>query len=104
MAQNQNAMFGNMTGAYNVGSQQAQQEAQRQQQAIQILSGLLGTSQSASLGGPTVVQPTGAQQGAQMGAGMAPWLAMLGGGGGGGSPFVNPGRAQSSFGIPYGLG
>jgi hypothetical protein len=51
MANNQNSYFGNLAGGYGIGQAQAQQEAERQQQALQILAGLLGTSQGASLQG-----------------------------------------------------
>jgi hypothetical protein len=86
LSQNQNSMFGNMFDSYKVGSAQANQEAQRQQQALQILLGQLGVSQGATLGTDNVVSPTGAQQGAQFGsqfASLIPLLMAQGGGGGG---------------------
>jgi hypothetical protein len=86
LASNQNSLFGNMTSAYGVGTAQANQEAQRQQQALQILLGQLGVSQGATLGTDNVVSPTGAQQGAQFGsqfASLIPLLMAQGGGGGG---------------------
>jgi hypothetical protein len=88
LASNQNSLFGNMTGAYGVGTAQANQEAQRQQQALQILLGQLGVSQGATLGTDNVVSPTGAQQGAAFGsqfASLIPLLMAQGGGGGGGN-------------------
>jgi hypothetical protein len=86
LASNQNNMFGNMTSAYGTGTAQANQEAQRQQQALQILMGQLGVSQGATLGTDNVVSPTGAQQGAAFGsqfASLIPLLMAQGGGGGG---------------------
>jgi hypothetical protein len=48
MAQNQNAMFNNLQGGYATGQAQAQQEAERQQQALAIylaqLNAAMGTS------------------------------------------------------------
>jgi hypothetical protein len=106
-ANNQNSMFNNYQGAYNTGAAQAQQEALRQQQAMQLISGLLGTSFGATLGAPNQVSPTGAQQGAQVGgmvgAGINQVLGAMGPGAGAGMappPYQVPG----GFGIPYGLG
>jgi hypothetical protein len=103
LANNQNSMFNNYQGAYNTGAAQAQQEALRQQQAMQLISGLLGTSFGATLGAPNQVSPTGAQQGAQFGAGIGQFLGGMNWGGGGQQsppPYQTPG----GFGIPYGLG
>jgi hypothetical protein len=77
LANNQNSMFGNMFDSYKVGSAQAQQEAQRQQQALQILMGQLGVSQGATLGTDNVVSPTGAQQGAAFGSQFASLIPLL---------------------------
>jgi hypothetical protein len=87
LGQNQNNMYNALSGAYGIGGQQATQEAQRQQQALQILLGETGVAQGAAFNQPTVVSPTGAQQGAQIGGGIGQILAQYGmGGGGGGIP------------------
>jgi hypothetical protein len=92
MATNQNTMFNNLQGGYNTGQSQANQEAQRQQQALNILLGQLGVSQQATLGGPTVVQPTGAQQGVQVGGDVGALLAQIYGNGGGRSSGIVQGE------------
>jgi hypothetical protein len=51
MATNQNALFGNMTSAYDTGHRQAAQEAERQQQALAILLSQLGVAEQSSLQG-----------------------------------------------------
>jgi hypothetical protein len=81
LSQNQNNLFNALSGSYGIGSQHAGQLAQRQQQAMQILSGLLGTSFGATFGAPTVIPPTGGQTGAQIGGAIGSALPVLLGGG-----------------------
>jgi hypothetical protein len=105
MANNQNALFNNYQGAYNTGAAQAQQEALRQQQAMQLISGLLGTSFGATLGAPNQVSPTGAQQGAMLGGQVGSALnGYFGAQGSGGGMSPPPYQTPGGFGIPYGLG
>lgn len=66
---------------YGIGTQQAQQNASGQQQALQILMQLLGQSQGATLGTQNQVSPTGLQQGLGVGGQLAQLLAQFGGGG-----------------------
>lgn len=51
MANNQNMFMGNQVAGYGVGQQQAQQEAERQQQALAILMQQLGVGEQGSLMG-----------------------------------------------------
>jgi hypothetical protein len=103
-ANNANGLFNNYQGAYNVGSQQAVQEAQRQQQALQIMQNLLGASFGATLGVDNQVSPTGAQQGAQVGGQLAQFLAALQGGGGQPGQQAPPAyQFPGGFGMPYGF-
>lgn len=51
MANNQNMFMGNQVAGYGVGQQQAQQEAERQQQALAILMQQLGVAEQGSLMG-----------------------------------------------------
>jgi hypothetical protein len=51
MGTNANNYFNNLSGSYDVGSQQAQQEAERQQQALAILLSQLGVAEQGSLQG-----------------------------------------------------
>lgn len=76
-----------LTGGYNMGSAQANQNASGQQQAIQLLLSQLQTAQGATMGAPTQQQPSGFGQFMQGFGGIAQLL-----------PFLNPGAFQGGGG------
>jgi len=53
--------------AFNAGAQETGQNFAAQNNVTQLLQQLLGTAQSATLGGPVINTPSGAQQGADIG-------------------------------------
>ena len=61
----------NAMNAFNAGNVVTGQQNYGQQQTVDLLRQLLGTAQTASLGGPVTQTPSGAQQGAQIGSSLA---------------------------------
>jgi len=71
--------------AFGAGAVESGQLQAAQNQVTQLLNQLLGTSQSATLGGPVTQTPSGAQQGADLGAQLAQLYLMNQGGKTGGT-------------------
>ena len=57
--------------AFGAGAVETSQNQASQNQVVQLLQQLLGTAQSATLGGPVSQTPSGAQQGADIGSSLA---------------------------------
>ena len=93
-----NAERANVGQAFGIGQGIAGQQDLDNQRRIQLIMGLLGQAQGATFNQPTQVTPSGAQQGAQIGGGIANTIAafapFLGGGGG-----RQPGQ---QFNLPWG--
>lgn len=77
MGQQGGAERANAMNAFNAGNVETGQQNVGQQQTLDILRQLLGTAQSATLNTPVSVQPSGAQQGAQLGGQLAQILALF---------------------------